>query len=223
MCFFTGATERSALINLLGGSNLHHRARWVELAPCKHPLSPDMLLRQPSQSFQKHTQENKENYQTVGFSSFMSLDSAALCLWCTVLGTGEREARSLFLCHLGFPVLPSSPWTCISKPVSLSFFPLLSIILLGPLCLQRPRARALHLAQLYPSTNFSSLLLTMVQSVTVQFSAFPTTLHKNLNRSQSLCYLIGYLPSFWRLLWLLHLKSERKNKYIILKQNSHKP
>lgn len=154
----------------------------------------------------------------------MSLDSAALCLWCTVLGTRERGMFPLFVTWDFLSCFPTY------EPVSLSNHLLTTVspsvckpfcdpfLLLGLLGLLGP----LHLAQLYQSTNFSKLLLTKILSATAQPSTFPTILHRTLNRSQSLCYLIGYLPSFWRLLWLLHLKSERKKPNISSWNEIHK-
>lgn len=106
--------------------------RWTDPL-CKHPVSPDMLLRQPSQSFQKHSQENKENYQRVGFLSFLSLDSAALCLWCTVLGTRERHV----------------PWVGFNKSAlcftwaSLSCFPAYELVALSNHLLRTVRTSVL--------------------------------------------------------------------------------
>lgn len=57
-----------------------------------------------------------------------------------------------------------------------SFFPVPSSLLLGPLCLLQAKSQgnvALHLAQLYQSANFSDLLLTKIQPVIAQLSAFP--------------------------------------------------
>lgn len=74
VCFSPGATESPCpLRHQLAWTNLHHRGRWDELTPGKHPWTPDLLLRWLRQSLQVHGWENKENPKTVFFCH--------ACLW----------------------------------------------------------------------------------------------------------------------------------------------
>lgn len=103
------AMEKSPIINQLGGSNLHHRARWDELAPCKHPLSPDSqvkALRNTAKRTRKITKQWGFYHSCLWTVQHYVCDAQ---FW--ALG---RERHVPSLCHLGFPVSPSYLWACIS-------------------------------------------------------------------------------------------------------------
>lgn len=122
VCFCPGATESPpSPSHQLGWNNLHHRDRWDERTPSKHPLAPDLLLRQPSQGFQKHCQENKENSKTVvlyyarACSLCWSQQSALCVTWASLPCFPACESVSLSM-HLLRTLCPS-------VLLSFAFFP----------------------------------------------------------------------------------------------------